>query len=249
MFAASLTLLLGALSAASSANTPTAPGPLSSWLQKTYGGAARATTPWRDTQRGADGNLQTSTRSVCAAQDSGGIHFIAVCSRIHDVSHVEPGRVDLFVVTDGRAGWTVTAKRRELGSGSFGIPGPVRLLHLAPGRLAFQLESPYAMSGWSRQRTTLYLPVATSGTLEPALDVATRLDNTGSYEAGPTLDMTCTLRVADLTPAGQGPALVLHAKGKRGERAIDRRFTLPFDGRAWTPPSNGDQSAQGCAED
>ncbi|WP_133478773.1 hypothetical protein [Cognatilysobacter segetis] len=232
----SLSLLLF-VAAAASARAPAPPTTtdavadreLLRLLSSQYDAKARLRGGW--TARGDT----VTTRSLCA--DSGarrGDRFVAVCSTPADVGG---GRVDLFIVEPpatprGRA--RIRARFRGV---DHDPADAVRLMAIAPDRLAFVLDTTTRSAGRTRASHSLYAERADG--LRRLLTVGTRLDDTAACASAAgsagrrcrerRVDLTCTLRADTSRVDAAAWPLELHVSGRRGGDAIDRVLPIPHD--------------------
>ena len=173
------------------------------------------------------------SRRLCADSGPlGGDRLVAVCS----LPGAEGGRgqVDLLVVeppasTQGHA--RIRARFRGI---DHDAAGDVRLMAIAPDRLAFHVAETSRDAGWTRGLQSLYAERPDG--LRRLLTVGSRLDNTGacSGQAGTRcprrrVSLTCVLRADSSRPVAGAWPLELHVTGEREGATVDRVLPIAHD--------------------
>lgn len=221
-------------------------------LQAEYREPVALAAPWK-ARRSAAGD--DGERRICAlgAPDAEGRRPVAVCTAYSDAGHPEPGTVDLWLLApkaDG--GVAVTARLRDIGTGSMGNPGSVDLLAIGPGRQAFLLGSPYSGMGWTSDDLSLH--VARDGTFVQVLALRGHVSNGGACD--PEVDGDACRRAAvdldcRIVPDIERPPrhghfdLRVDVSGRRAGRAVRHSLRLPWRDGAYRP-APGELERRGC---
>ncbi len=202
-------------------------------------------------------DIAPTSRTVCA--DSGAVNpgprRIAVCTSFADAGHAQSGEVDLFLLLDPRGKQKqarIGASERGVQTGGWGTPGDVGFFQVAPGRVAFALDSAFTNMGWTVSSRSLYH--AESDRFESLLTVGTGRDNTGVCD--PDEDRACRRKwvalecalVANRSGGGKFHSLDLVVTGERAGKPVKRTLAIPYRDGAYRPSAALLQK-EGCDEE
>ena len=236
---------------------------LQAFLRYRYGANARLDAAWQDQWDDTEVEAQRPvTRQVCARDtvhtDGHVQHLLAVCQTLDEAASVEPGRLDLYVLRDGkdllfgndpddsmfaklfrtRPPLLVIAQRQQGQYGRKGAPGTVQIEQLGPQRHAFRITHGELDRGTARASRS-YIAVHNNRLREVAM-LREHLDNraapgcedTSKTCDTPRFDVDFSISVGDSDALEGYWPLTVRTRGEDCSGAAHEYHLLKFDARS-----------------
>ncbi|MBN6152602.1 hypothetical protein JR065_19900 [Xanthomonas sp. AmX2] len=231
---------------------------LQAFLQARYGKQARLSQDWSGQADGLD--VQSA---VCAEQPVVVGHqvqqLLAVCHRLSDGGHANPGLIDFLVLRDDGTGLAVVAEKLADTFGSDGDPGAVDILRLGSDFYGFVVYSSWIGQGLVLESQDLVLPgpkgLVNAGSVRQHIDNQGALDcsdegrdpeQTAEQCQAQLFDVDFKLAVDDSDPAARVWPVTIEEVGMSCGKKLGTTRVFEFDTEHWRYPFPASMQREAC---
>ncbi|WP_406848139.1 hypothetical protein [Xanthomonas bonasiae] len=231
---------------------------LQAFLQTRYGKQARLSESWSSQ---ADGNAVQS--EVCAEQPvvvgDQIQELLAVCHRLSDGGHANPGLIDFLILRDTGQGLAVVAEKLGDGFGSDGDPGAVDILRLGSDFYGFLVYSSWVGQGTVLESQDLVLPgpkgLVNAGSVRQHIDNHGALDcsddgrdpqQTAAQCQAQLFDVDFELDVDDSDRAARVWPVTIEERGISCGKKLGTTQVFAFDAKRWAYPFPDSMQREAC---
>lgn len=231
---------------------------LQAFLQARYGKQARLSQDWSGQADGLD--VQSA---VCAEQPvvvgNQVQQLLAVCHRLSDGGHANPGLIDFLVLRDDGTGLAVVAEKLADTFGSDGDPGAVDILRLGSDFYGFVVYSSWIGQGLVLESQDLVLPgpkgLVNAGSVRQHIDNQGALDcsdegrdpeQTAEQCRAQLFDVDFKLAVDDSDPAARAWPVTIEEVGMSCGNKLGTTRVFEFDTEHWRYPFPASMQREAC---
>ncbi|MDL5367579.1 hypothetical protein QSH18_18365 [Xanthomonas sp. NCPPB 2654] len=231
---------------------------LQAFLQTRYGKQARLSESWS-----GQADSQAVQSEVCAEQPvvvgSQVQQLLAVCHRLDDGGHANPGLIDFLILRDDGQGLAVVAEKLADGFGSDGDPGAVDILRLGSDFYGFVVYSSWIGQGLVLESQDLVLPgpkgLVNAGSVRQHIDNQGALDcsdegrdpqQTAAQCQAELFDVDFKLAVDDSDPAARVWPVTIEETGMSCGKKLGTTQVFAFDATRWAYPFPDSMQREAC---
>ncbi|MEA5123669.1 hypothetical protein [Xanthomonas floridensis] len=231
---------------------------LEAFVRTRYGATAGLATAWSGEADGfkADSQVCAEQPVVVGEQVQ---QLLAVCHRLSDGGHGNPGLIDFFVLRSDGDSFKVVAEKLSETFGSDGNPGSVEVLRLGSDFYGFIVHSFWMGQGLVLESQDLVVPgpkgVVNAGSLRAHIDNSGALacdddarepEQTREQCLADAFDVDFTLDVDSSNAQARTWPLRIHEHGSDCGQTLDTTHVFALDTKRWSYPFPNALQREGC---